>query len=459
MGKLSQNQPIRSCAVFGGGVAGLAAAERLTAAGVKVTLFERETFLGGLCRRVQVGESYVDLGPHNVRTGSAEVLAYWKDLLGDHLESRPVLKPKILFLGRLLSYPIETKELLSQLPFAVLMRAGVDYFARYLRGPKQIESYRDWVVKNYGKTLAKVFFEPLTEKIWCFPAEKLDANFGKKRIPKISVLRALLGLARSDRSHPEHPLFADIYYPREGVYEICQKIAERVISRGGRILTQSEVCNYSLSDSNATVHWVDRTSGEKMTETFDYILSSIPHNPGAKGTEELVYRGTAFLFLEIPASDRLSVPLIYCADRDLPFNRVTDFSYFSTAIIGKERNVICIEYNPGSTDDVTLEKYADQIVESLKVLGLLKLGRIFARRIDFEAVVYPVYVRGYGGLLAQMFAEFAQKERLLLLGRQALYQHINIDGAIESGFRAVELALTAPFDAQRKLDLYRKGLP
>ena len=118
-----------------------------------------------------------------------------------------------------------------------------------------------------------------------------------------------------------------------------------------------------------------------------------------------------------------------------------------------------IEYNPGVIDSVTLEKHADQIVESLKVLGLLKLGRIFARRIDFEAVVYPVYVRGYGGLLAKMFAEVAQKERLLLLGRQALYQHINIDGAIESGFRAVELALTAPFDAQRKLDLYRKGLP
>src|SRR5476651_967849 len=78
--------------IVGAGLAGLAAATRLSAAGVKVTLHESANQAGGRCRSYHdpALDMMIDNGNHLVLSGNASALAYLEDIgARDHLIGPP----------------------------------------------------------------------------------------------------------------------------------------------------------------------------------------------------------------------------------------------------------------------------------------------------------------------------------------------------------------------------------
>lgn len=78
-------------AVIGAGIAGLSAALRLAAAGLSVTVFEKEARPGGKMRRVRVGDAEIDAGPtvFTKRAVFDELFALAGERIDDHLTIRP----------------------------------------------------------------------------------------------------------------------------------------------------------------------------------------------------------------------------------------------------------------------------------------------------------------------------------------------------------------------------------
>jgi oxygen-dependent protoporphyrinogen oxidase len=126
-----------SVVVVGGGIAGLAAAARVAAAGVEVTLLERSERLGGSVRTIPFAGRALDVGAEMVITGQPAAVDLCARLgLGDDLVA-PVAAPAHVWVrGRLRPLPAG---LMSGLPSGVgdllrsriltpagLLRAGVD---------------------------------------------------------------------------------------------------------------------------------------------------------------------------------------------------------------------------------------------------------------------------------------------------------------------------------------------
>ena len=67
--------------IVGAGAAGLTIAHQLITQGRRVTVVERDTFVGGLARSWHYGEFHFDVGPHRFHTENPRVAAFIREIL------------------------------------------------------------------------------------------------------------------------------------------------------------------------------------------------------------------------------------------------------------------------------------------------------------------------------------------------------------------------------------------
>ena len=452
---------IRSCIILGGGIAGLTAADRLSREGIEVTLLERAPFLGGLARRVSFDGNHVDLGPHVIRAKHDAILNYYRELIGSDLEERSFVT-KIFFQDALLSYPINPFEIARKLPGASLARCAIDLLkekakSKFLK--RRPESYEEWAIQNYGQSLYEAFFGPLTEKVWQVEAAALDARFAQERFPPLSLRNVLFKLRPSLGYHAEDPSGQKRFYPKRGVHQFCEALIHRAKAQNARFLTGVDVTSIEeKTDAGVFLAYLG-AQGEVQLHA-DYLISTIPlpalasvhRGLAANDFPSLSYRGIGFLYLCVPKDCRLPEAIVLSSSRQHPFTRVSDFSYFSRAVCAPGRNVICVEFSIGDTTKEGLKNQSREIIEKLQALGIIDLSRVHSTWIETARHVYPTYLKGYRKELNEFFDRSLEMRRLLCVGRQGLYSHINIDDVMWSAFKGAELLLSSPFsrDAKRK---------
>ncbi len=440
-----------SCIVLGAGIAGLTLADRLSSRGVQVTVLEKESEVGGLARGVHLDGSRVDLGPHNVRAKWPEVLAYYRDLLGDDLLDR-TFRMKVLFRGQVLSYPVNPLEILKRLPPGEVLKSGIGFGLARLLPAGEVKTFEDWARSQYGGPLFESFFGPLTEKIWAVPSKELDGRLAKDRLPPLKLSR-LFGLGRKAR-HAEDPLATAHYYPRLGVYQIAEKILERLRSRGVTLRLSAQVTAIRETPGEVVVD-VDgrRLRAHTLASTIPVsTLSRLHGDLAGLETGRLKYRGLGFTFLSVPEDVRLSGPFTFTADPEVAFNRVTDFSYCSRDCLAEGKNVLCLEYNVPHPAQLALK--GDKAVASLVALGWLDPLKIHERLDVNQSVVYPVYLKGHADQWGEAARRMAYLPRLLSLGRQGLFTHSNIDDVIQGVFKAESLLLDREADLETRVNFY-----
>ena len=161
--------------IVGAGVAGLTLANKLIENGISTVLIDREGTVGGLARSFTYrnGATY-DIGPHRFHTDDKTVQAFIEDTLGDN--KIVIDRDSQLFLyDKYIPWPINLKSVLS-LPPHLLARVGMDLlFPRKARK----ESFEDFVIERYGRTLYKVFFKPYTEKFLDYTCENLHRDWAE----------------------------------------------------------------------------------------------------------------------------------------------------------------------------------------------------------------------------------------------------------------------------------------
>jgi len=92
--------------VLGAGPTGLSTAWNLIHQGHKVTILEKSSCLGGLCRTIKDNGYYLDFGPHNIHSHKIDIIDFFKKILGSELLPNP-FKSKIYFNGQLVDYPLK----------------------------------------------------------------------------------------------------------------------------------------------------------------------------------------------------------------------------------------------------------------------------------------------------------------------------------------------------------------
>src|SRR3989344_5160425 len=233
---LSSPKKSKSVVILGAGVAGLAAAWKLSESGFDVTVVEKMDHIGGLAATFKWKNYELDLGPHKFYTILPGILEIFKKLIGKDLLSHPKTS-KIRLFNQYLDYPVKIVDLLKKVGPWRAFRFGMDYGLAQLKNSQPANS-EDYLRSKYGNYAFKNIFLPLSEKIWGHPSQ-LDVSLAETRVPAPTILEMITGIffGTKGQKHVSADIF---YYPRHGLGQMSKKILDRSEKHGAKLLLSTE---------------------------------------------------------------------------------------------------------------------------------------------------------------------------------------------------------------------------
>ena len=440
-----------SVIVVGAGPAGLAAADRLAAAGLDVLVLEGEDRVGGLCRTVSFAGATFDLGGHRFITKDDEVRNYIFDLMGDRLELRP-RKSVIRLRGKDFAYPLDFKNLLLNLNPFLTLGAGFDYCFTAVRRrvrPGPDVSFEDWVVNRFGRTLYNIYFGPYTEKLWGRSPATISADWAAQRISLLNLWDVLLLLVGLKKEKPK-TYASEFHYPTGGIGRMPEALADRATAAGAEVRLNAEVVEVRRKGGRVEgVAYLRK--GKPAFEKADFVISTAPLprlvemiRPAADASalaaaSRMSFRSLRFLNMVVDRPAITDNTWIYVPEEKFFFFRVQDLRNWSPSLCppGQAALELEIACDAGdakwrmSDDDVYRVSMPD-----LAAIGL-DLGRdVLAYGSSFNQYSYPIYDLDYRAKIKAVLDFVWPLENLLTIGRGGLYRYNNMDHSLKMGLLA-----------------------
>ncbi|MFB6563284.1 protoporphyrinogen oxidase [Streptomyces sp. NPDC056400] len=245
----------RHAVVIGGGIAGLAAAHRLLAEGVRVTLLEAGPRLGGKLHAGELAGASVDLGAESMLARRPEAVALAEAVgLGDavqapatataHLWTRGALRP--MPRGHVMGVPGDLGPLAAS---GVLSAEGLARIeAERTLPPTEIGddvAVGAYVAARLGREVVDRLVEPLLGGVYAGDAYRISMRAAVPQLFEVARTHALLGdgvreLQRRAEAAPQQagPVFAGI---AGGIGRLPIAVAEACRAAGARLVTDAPV--------------------------------------------------------------------------------------------------------------------------------------------------------------------------------------------------------------------------
>lgn len=215
--------------ILGAGLCGLAAASKL---GARAAVLEREETPGGVVRTERLAGHWIDRVIHMLYFDRPEKMAQISGLFGDVLASSPPVAWIETAAGAI-RYPMQHN--LHDLPADLMVACLYDLAAAHFHhSDDPAKDYRDFLMRQFGKTLCELFFFPYNEKLWGRPLDKLAPTSFQWNIARpvfkdtlaAAIARQPAGRAYNDGGfYPRPPPDA----PVRGAEFMARMLAEHVI--------------------------------------------------------------------------------------------------------------------------------------------------------------------------------------------------------------------------------------
>jgi UDP-galactopyranose mutase len=418
--------------ILGGGLAGLAAALRLTELGVdRWQILERDAAPGGLLKTHRAPGVTIDHLPHVFFSRDERVTALFRDLVGEVHEHRHRLG--LRWRDGWLDFPFQDH--LFQLPEADRRRALEGLLSRPAarRGHVDLATF---ALQRFGAGVVELFFRPYNQKLWQTRLERMDADWlgAKLRLPDAGDLAdSVLGAPRPPAEYAPHARFL---YPRRGG---IQALVDGLVARLGseRLRTGEPVVAIDLRRRE-----VQTASGRFA---YERAVSTLPLDgtPALAGLARLApiarrLRATRVTGVQFVA-DEIRLPpyqWIYVPDPATPYYRLTQVDHLCPDAAGG-RPALLAEVAEPADARTRPGVVADRVQAALEAQGLLPRGAVRHRAAFAHTPAYPVpHRRGRDD--RRRLLDALRRGGVVGAGRFGTWEFLNMDHTILSAFRAAE---------------------
>ena len=318
-----QSHPRQKAVILGAGLGGLSAGSALSKSGYSVCLLEKTAENGGLAVTKERDGYRYDLGPHNIHTRHAHILAFLQKHLHSLYEYFPTAR--ILKRGKLVTYPISGAKILTslsawKLPFAAFGFASARV-RMYLKAPRRDQSFRDWIVNRFGSVIYREYFHDYPSKVWKLPTHEIDKHVAEMRIPITGFFEMVKALFRKP-SKKQPKLNDRSFYMNSGIGGLVHHFENGLRDAGVRIENQVAIQKILTEDRRVVgVEYLD-AAGVLQREDCDFLLNTIPLNAFIplfqnlpervlRAAEELEYCASVLLFVKIGRRNVLPSTVLY----------------------------------------------------------------------------------------------------------------------------------------------------
>ncbi|RKX69679.1 hypothetical protein DRP53_07475 [candidate division WOR-3 bacterium] len=434
--------------ILGAGPTGLSAAMELTQCRSKTIVIEKENQVGGLSKTLTFGRFKSDIGPHRFFSQNPSLYKLIGGLLGKRWRKVDRLT-RFYIDGEYYYYPIRIGEALIKVGPYRAIKILADYLSERLRH-REIRTFKDFIISNFGTTLARFNMLNYTEKIWGLPCELISPDWARQRIRGLSLKEAVLKTIRR-RGGPKS-LVDQFYYPDEGSGLIYDSMAERIGEGSGKIILNAHPVKID-HDGHRVIEVVVRSKEGDQIFRPDHLISTIPITelvylldpPPPREIEEeaaqLRFRSHVSLFLTLDRKSIFEDQWIYFPDPEIPFGRIMEPKNFSSQLAPSDKTSLLIEYFTWYNDEIWKmrpEELSDITLDWLGRLGFVKKTDVINCYIHREKYAYPVYDLDYKDHLDRVKDYLSDLNNLILAGRAGSFRYNNQDHALEMGILAAK---------------------
>ena len=431
--------------VLGGGLAGLTFAREAARRGRRVAVLESGEQAGGLARTLVFDGFRFDLGGHRFHSQLPHVIAWIHELMGGDLLQ--VSRRSHIFLNnRYVQYPLQLPNALlafHPLKAAHILVSYLSAARRHAANGVADLSFEDWVVNRFGRVLYEIYFRPYTEKVWGVVCGELASDFARQRI-RVSGLAAAIRGSLWRSAAPSDSLISRFYYPPLGFGAITDRLVDQTRATGrGEVRLNATIAG--LTPPAAEGAWAVRFGragpeetvwGRQVVSTIplDRLLSLLPASAADNPAASLAYRSVICVFLALDGPRVGTDTWTYFPDSRLIFGRAHEPANWSPAMVPDGRTSLALEIFCSVGDDTWRQPdraLIDRCVGDLVGLGLIGAERVRDAWLARAPHAYPIYRRGYDGVLRRVREHLSRWPTLHLAGRTGSFQYLNADAVIE----------------------------
>lgn len=445
--------PDKHIVILGAGPAGLATGHELAMSGFRVSVLERNHFVGGLCNTVDYKGYKFDLGGHRWFTKNEDLNSWFRRLMGGEIVWVNRIS-RIYYDESYYTYPLNIPDVIRNANFLTILWAGMMYLKSALQYAvlnKPITNMEEAYTAQFGSKLYDMFFRRYSEKLWGLPCEQLSADWVSQRSAGLSIWTVVQENLLKTKSENES-LIEEFMYPRDGYVRIPQRMAEEIQSAGENNSIQLE-STVTRIDCNGPhdfeIYFQDASGCERSVAATDVVstipMSILPRMLSPACDERVIdaagglhFRALITVNVILNREQVSTDTWLYVQDEEVLFGRLHEPKNWSRAMV-PDQGTTSLVLECFCTQGDHIWQMSDQEIASRCISDLeSKLKFIDESEVlDYSVVrtpqAYPVYDLGYGEKIAVINEFLAGFEGLHIAGRGGTHRYNNADHSIEMG--------------------------
>ncbi|MCI0654444.1 MAG: FAD-dependent oxidoreductase [Methylococcaceae bacterium] len=456
-------KPADHVCILGAGPAGLATGHELSLNGTKVTVLEKNSYVGGLCRTVHSKGYKFDLGGHRWFTQNESLNNWFRRLMeGEIILVNRI--SRIYYDGKYFNYPITFGDVIKNTGIFTMLWAGITYIQSFIVFNvlnRPVKNMKDAYTQQFGSKLYEMFFKIYTEKVWGLPCEQLSADWVTQRSKGLNILTVIREALVKSRNVVS--LVEEFMYPRDGYVRIPERMAEDIVGAGNEVLLNSGVKKIIYKGTRDFEIVYRSQDGTERSVHADSVVSTIPMGILAqiiepaceekvlKAAKSMEFRDLITVNLMLKKKQVSTDTWLYLQDKNLIFGRLHEPKNWSPAMVPDEAHtsvvleVFCTINDPlwSLSDDEIAIRCVDDLADKL---GFIERHEVEGWTVIRTGHAYPVYDLDYHNKVSIVTEFLGRFEGLHIAGRGGTFRYNNADHSIEMGLMLGRKILGQPVD-------------
>jgi protoporphyrinogen oxidase len=436
--------------ILGGGPAGLATGHEVSTKGGRVTVLEKNDYVGGLCRTVHVDGYRFDLGGHRWFSKNEDLNDWFRHLMKDEIVLVERIS-RIYYDRKFFFYPIRFSDIFKNTGPITIVHAGTAFVWSVLKQSLRdapIVNMKQAYVSQFGTKLYNMFFRMYSEKVWGKPCEELSADWVSQRSKGLSVWTTLKDALVGSKNKVTS-LIDEFMYPRYGYMRIPERMAEDIAGSGSEVMLGAAVSKIHYHGENDFEVFYVR-DGKEQSVRADAVVSTIPLGFLAQiltpacdeevrdAANALEFRDLITVNLQLRRKQVSPDTWLYIQDSDILFGRFHEPKNWSIDMVPDDDHTSLVlecfcslgDEIWNMSDDEIVARCVDDLADKLK---FIEREEFVGANVVRTRYAYPVYDLDYARKLKLINGYLDGFAGLNICGRGGIFRYNNADHSIEMG--------------------------